>query len=248
MFERFTDRARRVLVLSQEESRRLGHHEIGVEHIILGLIAEGDGIACRALVGAGADLESARAAVADLIPTPVSLPAGSPPFTPRAKEVLAGALREALAMRHAYIGPEHILLGVLDLGATDVTLFDRLGLDVDDLRGRVDDMIQTGIGQPRDIGVKHPWLVGGDRVSVIHLLEGHLRAIELYGEIVEAASHCADRRELLAVLVEPPFGFSPTQAVQVLDMNAESVTTETRARYARELSALRRDGGVDQED
>src|SRR5213076_2117193 len=112
MFERFTDRARRVLVLAQEEARLLNHNFIGTEHILLGLIHEGEGVAAKALESLGISLEAVREKVEETIGPAVSSPTGSPPFTPRAKKVLELSLREALQLGHNYIGTEHMLLGL----------------------------------------------------------------------------------------------------------------------------------------
>jgi len=117
MFERFTDRARRVLVLAQEEARLLNHGFIGTEHLLLGLIHEDDGVAAKALAVLGISLERTRATVEDMLgPSTGPEVVGSPPFTPRAKKVLEYSLREALQLGHNYIGTEHILLGVLREG------------------------------------------------------------------------------------------------------------------------------------
>ena len=115
MFERFTDRARRVLVLAQEEARLLDHNFIGTEHLLLGLIQEGDGVAGQALLALGIDLEATRTIVEETIGTGHGS-TGSPPFTPRAKKVLELSLREALQLGHNYIGTEHILLGLVREG------------------------------------------------------------------------------------------------------------------------------------
>lgn len=117
MFERFTDRARRVLVLAQEEARLLNHSFIGTEHILLGLIREGEGVAAKALESLGISLEAVREKVEETIGMPSNNPpASSPPFTPRAKKVLELSLREALQLGHNYIGTEHMLLGLVREG------------------------------------------------------------------------------------------------------------------------------------
>src|SRR5450755_3676260 len=116
VFERFTDRARRVLVLAQEEARLLNHSFIGTEHILLGLIQEGEGVAATTLKSLGISLEGARERVERTIGVLGGPPSGSPPFTPRAKKVLELSLREALQLGHSYIGTEHILLGLVREG------------------------------------------------------------------------------------------------------------------------------------
>ena len=116
MFERFTDRARRSLVLAQDEAKGLSHNFIGTEHILLGLLAEGTGVAALTLFELGLTLERTREIVADTIGPSGSDVGGKPPFTPRAKKVLELALREALSLNHNYIGTEHMLLGLLREG------------------------------------------------------------------------------------------------------------------------------------
>ena len=116
MFERFTDRARRVVVLAQEEARMLNHNYIGTEHILLGLIHEGEGVAAKALESLGISLEAVRSQVEEIIGQGQQAPSGHIPFTPRAKKVLELSLREALQLGHNYIGTEHILLGLIREG------------------------------------------------------------------------------------------------------------------------------------
>ncbi len=116
MFERFTEGARRVVVLAQEEARALNHNHIGTEHILLGLLRENDGIAARSLKSLTVTVEPARAGVVDRVCPEKALVSGHIPFTPRAKKVLELALLEALALGHNYIGTEHILLGLVREG------------------------------------------------------------------------------------------------------------------------------------
>ncbi len=116
MFERFTSHARHVVVLAQEEARRMQHNYIGTEHILLGLLGERDAVAARVLTGFGISLEGTRQEVLAIIGPGTTAPSGHIPFTPRAKKVLELALREALALHHNYIGTEHILLGVIREG------------------------------------------------------------------------------------------------------------------------------------
>ena len=138
LFERFTDRARRVVVLAQEEARLLNHSYIGTEHILLGLIHEGEGVAAKALESLNISLEAVRAQVEEIIGQGGSSPSGHIPFTPRAKKVLELSLREALQLGHNYIGTEHILLGLLREGegvATQVLV--KLGADLAKVRQQV---------------------------------------------------------------------------------------------------------------
>jgi len=116
MFERFTKQARHVVVLAQEEARRLNHNYIGTEHILLGLLGERGGIACRVLDGVGMSLDGAREEVRGAVGPGKKTPTGHIPFTPRAKKTLELALREALQLHHNFIGTEHILLGLIREG------------------------------------------------------------------------------------------------------------------------------------
>ncbi|QTG81900.1 ATP-dependent Clp protease ATP-binding subunit [Arthrobacter crystallopoietes] len=138
MFERFTDRARRVVVLAQEEARMLNHNYIGTEHILLGLIHEGEGVAAKALEFLGVSLNGVREQVQEIIGQGQQAPSGHIPFTPRAKKVLELSLREALQLGHNYIGTEHILLGLIREGegvATQVLV--KLGADLNRVRQQV---------------------------------------------------------------------------------------------------------------
>jgi len=138
MFERFTDRARRVVVLAQEEARMLNHNYIGTEHILLGLIHEGEGVAAKALESLGISLDAVRQQAEDIIGKGQQAPSGHIPFTPRAKKVLELSLREALQLGHNYIGTEHILLGLIREGegvAAQVLI--KLGADLNRVRQQV---------------------------------------------------------------------------------------------------------------
>lgn len=138
MFERFTDRARRVVVLAQEEARLLNHSYIGTEHILLGLIHEGEGVAAKALESLGISLEAVRSQVEEIIGTGGSSPSGHIPFTPRAKKVLELSLREALQLGHNYIGTEHILLGLIREGeGVAAQVLVKLGADLSRVRQQV---------------------------------------------------------------------------------------------------------------
>lgn len=138
MFERFTDRARRVVVLAQEEARMLNHNYIGTEHILLGLIHEGEGVAAKALESLGISLEGVRAQVEEIIGQGQQAPSGHIPFTPRAKKVLELSLREALQLGHNYIGTEHILLGLIREGeGVAAQVLVKLGADLNRVRQTV---------------------------------------------------------------------------------------------------------------
>ena len=138
MFERFTDRARRVVVLAQEEARMLNHNYIGTEHILLGLIHEGEGVAAKALESLGISLDAVRSQVQEIIGEGQQAPSGHIPFTPRAKKVLELSLREALQLGHNYIGTEHILLGLIREGeGVAAQVLGKLGADLNRVRQQV---------------------------------------------------------------------------------------------------------------
>ncbi len=143
MFERFTDRARRVVVLAQEEARMLNHNYIGTEHILLGLIHEGEGVAAKALEQLGISLEAVRSQVEEIIGHGEVAPTGHIPFTPRAKKVLELSLRESLQLGHNYIGTEHILLGLIREGeGVAAQVLQKLGADLNRVRQQVIKLLQ----------------------------------------------------------------------------------------------------------
>jgi len=164
MFERFTDRARRVVVLAQEEARLLNHSYIGTEHILLGLIHEGEGVAAKALETLGISLEAVRAQVEEIIGQGGSSPSGHIPFTPRAKKVLELSLRDALQLGHNYIGTEHILLGLIREGeGVAAQVLVKLGADLSRVRQQV---IQLLSGYQGSQGKSEPGAAkesGGER-------------------------------------------------------------------------------------
>jgi ATP-dependent Clp protease ATP-binding subunit ClpC len=145
MFERFTDRARRVVVLAQEEARMLNHNYIGTEHILLGLIHEGEGVAAKALESMNISLEAVRQQVEEIIGQGQAAPTGHIPFTPRAKKVLELSLREALQLGHNYIGTEHILLGLIREGeGVAAQVLVKLGADLPRVREQVIQRVEEG--------------------------------------------------------------------------------------------------------
>ncbi len=148
MFERFTDRARRVLVLAQEEARDLNHAFIGTEHILLGLIREGEGVAAKALDALGVTFDVVREKVEEAIGANTNPSPGSPPFTPRAKKVLELSLREALQLGHSYIGTEHMLLGLVREGeGVAAQVLNDLGADMARVRTQVIQMMSGQAGK-----------------------------------------------------------------------------------------------------
>jgi ATP-dependent Clp protease ATP-binding subunit ClpA len=165
MFERFTDRARRVVALAQEEARMLNHGWIGTEHILLGLIHEGDGIAARSLESLGISLDAVRQQVEEIIGRGQQAPSGHIPFTPRAKKVLELSLRESLQLGHNYIGTEHILLGLLREGdGVAAQVLVRLGADLNRVLRQVIQLLHGYQGQ--DAGSEGPRLGEGARAGL----------------------------------------------------------------------------------
>jgi Clp amino terminal domain, pathogenicity island component/UvrB/uvrC motif len=148
MFERFTDRARRVVVLAQEEARMLNHNYIGTEHLLLGLIHEGEGVAARALEAMGISLEVVRLQVEEIIGQGQEAPSGHIPFTPRAKKVLELSLREATQLGHEHIGTEHILLGLVREGdGVAAQVLVKLGADLNRVRQQVIGLLRGRVGR-----------------------------------------------------------------------------------------------------
>ena len=148
MFERFTERARRVVVLAQEEARRLNHNHIGTEHILLGLIHEGEGVAAASLESLGISLEAVRQQIEGIIGQGRAAPTGAIPYTPRAKKVLELSLREALQLGHNHIGTEHLLLGLIREGrGAAAQVLVRLGADLARVREQVIQMLEDAQGE-----------------------------------------------------------------------------------------------------
>ncbi len=151
MFERFTDRARRVVVLAQEEARILDHNYIGTEHLLLGLIHEGEGVAAKALEAMGISLEAVRQQVEEITGRGKDAPSGHIPFTPRAKKVLELSLRESQQLGHNYIGTEHILLGLIREGqGVAAQVLTNLGADLDRTRQQVIELLHGYQGEGQD--------------------------------------------------------------------------------------------------
>lgn len=178
MFERFTDRARRAIVMAQEEARLLDHNHIGTEHILLGLLAEREGVAARALESLNVTLEAARDQVREIIGPShhQQEQAGHIPFTPRAKKVLELSLREALNLRSDTIGTEHVLLGLVTEGdGVGAQILERLGADAWTVRGKVAELAGTGPGPIQGDDPGEGWVVSGpprtSRVRIEALVE-----------------------------------------------------------------------------
>ena len=244
MFERFTDRARRVLVLAQEEARLLNHNFIGTEHLLLGLIHEGEGVAAKALESFGIALEAARRRVEQTIGPAGSPTSGSPPFTPRAKKVLELSLREALQLGHNYIGTEHLLLGLVREGeGVAVQVLVSLGADLSLVRQRVIELLSgydpaspTAVGgelvQKTDVPVGAALLLGWDDASAV-VLSG-----------VDLADARTLRREVDGVVYETTtYRAGPAPEIS-LSVAGASVTREAFDEYSGRLADAERIDGL----
>ena len=174
MFERFTDRARRVVVLAQDEARMLNHNYIGTEHILLGLIHEGEGVAAKALESLGISLDTVRQQVEVIIGQGQQAPSGHIPFTPRAKKVLELSLRESLQLGHNYIGTEHILLALIREGdGVAAQVLVKLGADPNRVRQQVVQLLHGYQGKEavsarsaaRELGLLQPCRLAWRRSS-----------------------------------------------------------------------------------
>jgi ATP-dependent Clp protease ATP-binding subunit ClpC len=184
VFERFTDRARRVVVLAQEEARMLNHNYIGTEHLLLGLIHEGEGVAARALESLGVSLETVRLQVEEIIGQGQQAPSGHIPFTPRAKKVIELAGREAIDLGHNYIGTEHLLLGLIREGdGVAAQTLAKLGVDLHGVRLKVVELLHGHAGsgmlseRPRQ-GKRARERLFDDALVRIDSLDRRLMAIE----------------------------------------------------------------------
>lgn len=213
MFERFTDRARRVVVLAQEESQRLSHNYIGSEHLLLGLLAEREGVAARALESLNVTLTAAREQVEEIIGPGQQTPRGHIPFTPRAKKILELALREALTMGSEVINTEHLLLGLIDEGdGVGAQILQRLGATAQAVREAVARLISaepeaaemTGPGsEPRAVSVGRRVLT---RVDALTEVKDLLASIDRRLSAIERHLGIDAGRE------EPPAGAAEAEA------------------------------------
>jgi ATP-dependent Clp protease ATP-binding subunit ClpC len=200
MFEVFTDPARRVVVLAQEEARILGHNYIGTEHLLLGLIHEGEGVAARALESLGISLEAVRENVEEMVGRGKEQLSGHIPFTPRAKKVLELSLRESQQLGHEYIGTEHILLGLIREGeGVAAQVLVKLGADLNRVRQQVIQLLGGRVskevgeaeagGQP---GLEPELRIVGSPAQIAEILtrlrsiDGRLTAIERHLGLGEA--------------------------------------------------------------
>jgi ATP-dependent Clp protease ATP-binding subunit ClpC len=251
MFERFTDRARRVVVLAQEEARMLNHNYIGTEHILLGLIHEGEGVAAKALESLNISLEAVRQQVEEIIGQGQAAPTGHIPFTPRAKKVLELSLREALQLGHNYIGTEHILLGLIREGeGVAAQVLQKLGADLNRVRQTVIQLLSGyTAGKGEQVGASQE---GGGQGSMVLdqfgrnltqlAREGKLDPVIGRGKEIERVMQVLSRRtKNNPVLIGEP-GVGKTAVVEGLsqDIVREEVpeTLKGKQIYTLDLGAL----------
>jgi ATP-dependent Clp protease ATP-binding subunit ClpC len=256
LFERFTDRARRVLVLAQEEARDLNHAFIGTEHILLGLIREGEGVAAKALDALGVTFDVVREKVEEAIGTTTNPSPGSPPFTPRAKKVLELSLREALQLGHSYIGTEHMLLGLVREGdGVAAQVLNDLGADMARVRTQVIQMMsgqsgkESGVAGASSGQKSDPDATGGSAVldqfgrNLTQLArEGKLDPLVGREKEVERVMQILSRRtKNNPVLIGEP-GVGKTAIVeglaQMIVANEVPVTLADKQLYTLDLGAL----------
>jgi ATP-dependent Clp protease ATP-binding subunit ClpA len=222
MFERFTDRARRVVVVAQEESRNLGHNYIGTEHILLGILGAGGGVAVTALESLGIGRDAVRQQVVEVVGTGPHEVAGHIPFTPRAKKVLELSLREALQFGHNYIGTEHILLGLINEGeGVAAQVLVQLGAELDRTRQKVTELLQA---HPEAAEYSRPFRRPG-RGAGLDAIAGRLDAIA--GQLAAITSK-------LGIGPEPGSGPAPEpepvpEALRQLDRRIGEIRTEKEA-------------------
>jgi ATP-dependent Clp protease ATP-binding subunit ClpA len=202
MFERFTDRARRVVVLAQEEARMLNHNYIGTEHLLLGLAHEGEGVAAKALAALKIDLAALRQQVEEVIGRGKEPPSGHIPFTPRAKKVLELSLREALQLGHDYIGTEHVLLGLLREGeGVAAQVLVRLGTDLRRVRQQVLGLLEGGQAESGEAGAHRSLLT---RDVLLAEIRSALTSISARLTAIERHLGMTDRPAAAAAPGDPP--------------------------------------------
>jgi ATP-dependent Clp protease ATP-binding subunit ClpC len=217
MFERFSDRARQVVVLSQDEARSLKHGFIGTEHLLLGLLREGEGVAATALAGLGVTIETVRAEVVNRVGEGEQVMTGQIPFTPRAKNVLELSLREALSLGNTNVGTEHFLLGLVQIDeGVAIEILRALDADADAVRNEVERLI-SGRGYRPETSTAKP-------LRPLPPLSANLRqALTDAVDAVEAAKKTAkqeDDTRRMAIIVH---------AERLLESLLESSTPDTEA-------------------
>jgi ATP-dependent Clp protease ATP-binding subunit ClpA len=277
MFERFTDRARRVVVLAQEEARMLNHDYIGTEHLLLGLIHEGEGVAAQALKTLGISMDTVRQQVEGIIGRGQQAPSGHIPFTPRAKRVLELSLRESVQLGHDYIGTEHILLGLVREGeGVAAQVLVRLGADLNRVRQQVIQLLHAHTAEGA-IGASPPAArrlrsrLADDAMTRIDSVDRRLAAIERWAGMLPGV-HDLDqeiaqvRREKESAIDAQDFATAATLRDKEKELLARKASGEKEStadaagrpsladelgRFSAELArlhAILRDHGIESDD
>ncbi len=221
MFERFNDQARRVLALAEEEAELMHHGYLGTEHLLLGLIHEGEGVAARALNSFGVTLDAAREEVEQEVRASAKSPTESLPLTPRAEKVLELSEREASQLGEDQVGTEHILLGLARLGeGVAAQALNRRGINLN--RVRREALTLMSARGPREAMEAEET----KRRNRLHILEGLIRAIEDYDQVYAAVRGCPDAASAFEALTGFPLNFSEIQAKHVLELRVTSLTED----------------------
>lgn len=243
MFERFTDSARRVFVLAQEEARTLYHAYFGPEHLLLGMMREGEGIAAKALAGAGADYELTRGIIEE--GDSHNPPPGAAPFSNSVKSILEKAFRVSMARGSGEIGTEHLLLGLLEQH-DDVTtaVFAALGVTEQEIERQVESLVAERSAPANPVIASRlpsaiALIAGDDPAKRLEVLEGVLWGIDHLAEIIHVMKESANRPAAREVLMAPPFSLTQNQATGVLDLSIEAITADRRQQLVEEIEALR---------
>jgi hypothetical protein len=246
MFEYFTDGARRILVLAQVEARNLHDSSIGPEHLLLGMLREGECIAAKALSDAGADYYRARAVIEEHKHQQTGRGTGPEPLSKATIRVMERSLQISWAQADGGIDTEHLLVALLEQEdeTTEAVL---AGLDVtpEEVVQRVDALLaeRTLLVNPvlaSPLPSALALALGGDRSKQLEVLEGVLWGIDHLDEVVELLRGSANRRAARDALMAPPFELSQNQATGALDLRVDSVTVERRQQVVGEIEVLRR--------
>lgn len=221
MFERFDDQARKVLALAEEEAELMHHGYLGTEHLLLGLIHEGEGVAARALGSFGITLDAAREEVKEEVRAATKAPSETLPLTPRAEKVLDLSQREATQMGEDQVGTQHILLGLARLGeGVAAQALNRRGINLNRVR-REALALMSALGPEEAIEAEET-----KRRNRLHILEGLIRAIEDYDQVHAAVRSSQDAASAFKALTGYPFKFSEIQAKHVLELRVTSLTED----------------------
>jgi ATP-dependent Clp protease ATP-binding subunit ClpA len=253
MFERFTDRARRVVVLALEEARRLNHDDLGTEHLLLGLTREGQGVAAEALESLGIRLEAIRSQVEEVIGRGQRAPTGHIPFTPRAKKVLELSLREAKQLGHDYVGTEHLLLGLVREGeGVAAQVLVKLGAELSRVRQQVIQLLSVSAGdletasRTRWVRMRVPEELREAEEQLAQVRQQKQAAIDAEA-FDEAAALRAQERQLLTGLAERERAWTAgVDLAAVIQENHELYSEVERLRGLLRQHGIEPDGGTEQ--